>query len=30
VQSWIDGLLPWNELDARLALRRPISALMEG
>lgn len=25
VQSWIDGLLPWNELDARLALHRPIS-----
>jgi len=25
VQSWIDGLLPWNELDARLSLRRPIS-----
>ncbi len=27
VQSWIDGLLPWNELDARLALRRPISVI---
>lgn len=27
VQSWIDGLLPWNELDARLALRRPISII---
>lgn len=27
VQSWIDGLLPWSELDARLALRRPISAI---
>ena len=27
VQSWIDGLLPWNELDARLALRRPISEM---
>ena len=27
VQSWIDGLLPWNELDARLALRRPISEI---
>ncbi|HZS76568.1 MAG TPA: hypothetical protein VFA41_08125 [Ktedonobacteraceae bacterium] len=25
VQSWIDGLLPWSELDAHLALRRPIS-----
>ncbi len=25
VQSWIDGLLPWSELDARLALRRPIA-----
>lgn len=25
VQSWIDGLLPWNELDAHLALHRPIS-----
>jgi hypothetical protein len=24
VQSWIDGLLPWSELDTRLALRRPI------
>lgn len=27
VQSWIDGLLPWNELDARLSLRRPISVI---
>jgi hypothetical protein len=27
VQSWIDGILPWNELDARLALRRPISVI---
>lgn len=27
VQSWIDGLLPWSELDARLALRRPISVI---
>ncbi len=27
VQSWIDGLLPWNELDTRLALRRPISVI---
>ncbi len=27
VQSWIDGLLPWSELDARLALRRPISII---
>jgi hypothetical protein len=27
VQSWIDGLLPWNELDARLALRRPIAVI---
>ncbi len=27
VQSWIDGLLPWNELDARLALRRPITVI---
>lgn len=27
VQSWIDGLLPWNELDARLALRHPISVI---
>lgn len=27
VQSWIDGLLPWNELDARLALHRPISVV---
>ena len=27
VQSWIDGLLPWNELDARLALHRPISVI---
>ena len=25
VQSWIDGLLPWSDLDARLALRRPIT-----
>lgn len=25
VQSWIDGLLPWSELDARLTLRSPIS-----
>lgn len=24
VQSWIDGLLPWNELDGRLSLYRPI------
>ena len=23
-QSWIDGLIPWNELDTRLMLRRPI------
>jgi hypothetical protein len=23
VQSWIDALLPWNELDTHLALRRP-------
>ncbi len=27
VQSWIDGLLPWNELDARMALRHPISVI---
>jgi len=27
MQSWIDGLLPWSELDARLALRRPISVI---
>ena len=27
VQSWIDGLLPWNELDARLSLGRPISVI---
>lgn len=27
MQSWIDGLLPWNELDARLALHRPISVI---
>ncbi|TMD47815.1 MAG: hypothetical protein E6I93_13990 [Chloroflexi bacterium] len=27
VQSWIDGLLPWSELDARLALRRPITVI---
>jgi hypothetical protein len=27
VQSWIDGLLPWSELDTRLALRRPISVI---
>ncbi|HLX57910.1 MAG TPA: hypothetical protein VKR83_12875 [Ktedonobacteraceae bacterium] len=27
VQSWIDGPLPWSELDARLALRRPISVI---
>ncbi len=27
VQSWIDGLLPWNELDARLSLRRPITVI---
>jgi hypothetical protein len=27
VQSWIDGLLPWNELDTRLSLRRPISVI---
>jgi hypothetical protein len=27
MQSWIDGLLPWNELDARLSLRRPISVI---
>jgi hypothetical protein len=27
VQSWIDGLLPWSELDARLALHRPISVI---
>ncbi len=27
VQSWIDGLLPWNELDAHVALHRPISVL---
>jgi len=27
VQSWIDGLLPWNELDAHLALHRPISVI---
>ncbi|HKV60238.1 MAG TPA: hypothetical protein VJO32_18250 [Ktedonobacteraceae bacterium] len=27
VQSWIDGLIPWSELDARLALRRPISVI---
>lgn len=27
VQSWIDGLLPWNELDARLALHQPISVI---
>jgi len=27
VQSWIDGLLPWSELDARLAQRRPISVI---
>jgi hypothetical protein len=27
VQSWIDGLLPWNELDTRLSLRRPISVM---
>lgn len=27
VQSWIDGLLPWNELDARLTLHRPISVI---
>ena len=25
VQSWIDGPLPWSELDAHLALRRAIS-----
>ncbi len=24
VQSWIDGLLPWSDLDARVALRHPI------
>lgn len=27
VQSWIDGILPWSQLDARLALRRPISLI---
>jgi hypothetical protein len=27
IQSWIDALLPWNELDARLMLRRPISLI---
>jgi len=27
MQSWIDGLLPWNELDARQALCPPISAI---
>ncbi|HLQ29232.1 MAG TPA: hypothetical protein VK140_08350 [Ktedonobacteraceae bacterium] len=27
IQSWIDGVLPWNELDSRLMLRRPISVL---
>ena len=27
MQSWIDGLLPWNDLDARLALNPPISAI---
>lgn len=27
VQSWIDGLIPWSDLDARLALRRPISVI---
>lgn len=27
MQSWIDGLLPWSELDAQLALRRPISVI---
>ncbi|HLI09527.1 MAG TPA: cyclophilin-like fold protein [Ktedonobacteraceae bacterium] len=25
VQSWIDGLLPWNELDSHLSLHRPIN-----
>jgi hypothetical protein len=24
MQSWIDGILPWNELDAKLTLHRPI------
>ena len=27
VQSWVDGLLPWNELDRHLALRAPIAVL---
>ncbi|GAC1299220.1 MAG: hypothetical protein NVSMB27_39170 [Ktedonobacteraceae bacterium] len=27
MQSWIDGLLPWSELDTRLELRRPISLI---
>ena len=27
IQSWIDALLPWNELDARLMLRRPVSLI---
>jgi len=27
VQSWIDGLLPWNELDTRLVLHRPITTI---
>ncbi len=24
IQSWIDGILPWNALDAQLTLHRPI------
>lgn len=27
VQSWIDALLPWNELDTHLALHRPITPI---
>jgi hypothetical protein len=27
VQSWVDGILPWNELDAHLALRAPLAAV---